>query len=96
MPFDPEREALLEAAVAKLPKLATIIAAMPIDKQAEALRIAERSYRLTALKLRLGDQGLFWVLAVMDRLRGDTEAKTLATQLRLRALYREVMRISAE
>lgn len=93
MPFDPEREALLEAAIAKIPKLASIIAAMPLSEQAEALRITERSYWQIAAKAGLGEKGEQWVSAIMDRLQADTESMSVGTQLLLRALYREVVRL---
>jgi hypothetical protein len=93
MPFDPEREALLEAAIAKIPKLASMIATMPISKHAEALRIAERSYRQTAAVLELGEQGEHWVSAVMERLQIETKWISLETQQLLRTLFHEVERL---
>jgi hypothetical protein len=96
MALDAEREEILEAAIARIPKVAWVIATLPVRRQAEALRIAERSYRLTALDLRLGPRRAEWVSAVMHRLRAETKSRSTENQILLSALYREIMHIGAD
>jgi hypothetical protein len=96
MALNPEREEILEAAIAKIPRLAAVIAAMPIGKRAEALAIAERSYRLAALDLELGRGGAVWVSAVMDRLKAEAESRSTENQILLSVLYREIVRIGTD
>ena len=45
-------EEVLEAAVARIPEIARIIASLPVEDRASAFDVAERSYLRTAKNLR--------------------------------------------
>ena len=60
----------LSAAIAGLPKIAELIAAVPTEDRARALEAAEKSYVQTALNLGYDDaDAQQWASAVMLRLR---------------------------
>ena len=69
-----ERETILEAAVAGIPRVAQAIAETPAEHQAKALEAAERSYRETLQDLGY-EKGLVqsWVSAVMLRLQREVK-----------------------
>ncbi|MGD0315919.1 MAG: hypothetical protein ABSB37_08215 [Xanthobacteraceae bacterium] len=72
-------EEILEAAVARLPEIAWIIASLPVEDRPSAFDVAEWSYLRTAKYLGGADdlaQG--WVSAVMYRLREQVEERVLA------------------
>jgi hypothetical protein len=51
MTFNLDRDEALSAAIAGLPKIAELIAAVPAEDRARALEAAEKSYVQTALTL---------------------------------------------
>ena len=70
----PDTEEILEIAVAGVPRVARVIAAIPAEHWAEALAAAERSYLRTARDLGYGEvtaQNL--VRAVMQFLHAEVE-----------------------
>ena len=65
-----EGDETLSAAIAGLPKIAELIAAVPTEDRARALEAAEKSYVQTALNLGYDDaDAQQWASAVMLRLR---------------------------
>jgi hypothetical protein len=65
-----EGDEALSAAIAGLPKIAEVIAAVPTEDRARALEAAEKSYTQTALNLGYDDAGAQqWASTVMLRLR---------------------------
>jgi hypothetical protein len=61
---------ILSAAIAGVPKVAELIAAVPTEDRSRALEAAEKSYLRTALTLGYQDaEAQQWVSAVMSRLR---------------------------
>ena len=70
MMFDLEGDETLSAAIAGLPKIAELIAAVPTEDRARALEAAKKSYVQTALNLGYDDaDAQQWASAVMLRLR---------------------------
>jgi hypothetical protein len=70
MTFNLEGDEALSAAIAGLPKIAELIAAVPTEDRARALEAAEKSYMQTALNLGYDDAGAQqWASTVMLRLR---------------------------
>jgi hypothetical protein len=58
-----------EAAIAGIPRVAELIAAIPVDRRASALDAAERSYVQTALDLGYSEAAAQqWAASVMSRL----------------------------
>jgi hypothetical protein len=70
MTFNLDGDEALSAAIAGLPKIAELIAAVPAEDRARALEAAEKSYVQTALTLGYEDANARqWASAVMLRLR---------------------------
>jgi hypothetical protein len=70
MTFNAEKDEVLSAAIAGLPKIAELIATVPAEDRARALQAAEKSYLQTARTLGYGDaDARQWTSAVMFRLR---------------------------
>jgi hypothetical protein len=85
-------EEVLEAAVARIPEIARIIAALPVEDQPSAFDVAERSYLRTAKYLGGADDlAQRWASAVMYRLREQVEERVLAKSKLLTALYEELV-----
>jgi hypothetical protein len=77
-----ERDEVLEAALARLPRVAEGIARMPPEKQAAAFDIAERTYLETAFESDYPEQAAKnWVSAVMFRLRAEVEKRRGCTSV---------------
>ena len=57
MTFNLEGDEALSAAIAGLPKIAELIAAVPTGDRVRALEAAEKSYMQTALNLGYDDAG---------------------------------------
>jgi len=92
-----ERETILEAAVAGIPRVAQAIAETPAEHRAKALDAAERSYRETLQDLGYEEgpvQG--WVSAVMLRLQRELEVQDSAKQKMLAALQKELLQAATE
>jgi hypothetical protein len=71
-----ERDEPLEAALARLARVAEGIAGMPPEKQSAAFDIAERTYLETALELDYPEEvAKNWVSAMMFRLRAEVEKR---------------------
>jgi hypothetical protein len=65
-------EAILEAAIAGVSRVAEAIAAVPDESRDKALEAAERSYFNAALDLGYGEaQAQGWAAAIVDRLRAE-------------------------
>ncbi|MGA2314398.1 MAG: hypothetical protein ABSF87_18920 [Xanthobacteraceae bacterium] len=76
-----QEEEILETAIAGIPRVAQVIAAIPREHQAKALEAAESSYRQTVLDLGYEEAPTkVWVAAVMFRLRAEVEKQGLAKQ----------------
>jgi len=85
-------EEVLEAAVARIPEIAEIIASLPVDDRPSAFDMAERSYLRTAKYLRGADDlAQRWASAVICRLREQVEERVLAKSKLLTALYEELV-----
>jgi hypothetical protein len=71
-----KRDEALEAAVARLPRVAEGIAGMPPEQQSPAFDIAERTYLQTALESDYPEEvAKNWVSAMMFRLRAEVEKR---------------------
>ncbi len=89
-------EEVLEAAVARIPELAGIIASLPLEDRPSAFDVAERSYLRTAKYLGGADDlAQKWTSAVMHRLREQVEERVLAQSKLLTALYEELVGTTA-
>jgi hypothetical protein len=85
-------EEVLEAAVARIPEIARIIASLPVEDRPSAFDVAERSYLRTAKYLGGADDlAQRWASAVMYRLREHVEERVLAKSKLLTALYEELV-----
>ena len=85
-------EEVLEAAVARIPEIARIIASLPVEDQPSAFDVAERSYLRTAKYLGGADDlAQKWVSAVMYRLREEVEEQLLANRKLSKALHEELV-----
>jgi len=85
-------EEVLEAAVARIPEIARIIASLPVEDRPSAFDVAERSYLRTAKYLGGADDlAQRWASAVMYRLREQVEERVLARSKLLKALYEELV-----
>jgi hypothetical protein len=92
-----ENEEMLEAAIAAIPRVAQAIAAMPAEHRATAFVAAERSYLKTVQDLGYGEVATQrWVSAVMSRLRMEAEKGRWALRMRLKLLYRELIRAGSD
>ena len=88
---------VLEAALAGIPKIAQIIAFIPVENRASAFEAAERSYRQTAEDLGGAEKlAQNWASAVMFELRTAVEERVLANRKLLKALYGELIGESIE
>jgi hypothetical protein len=92
-----EEAEVLEAAVAGIPKIAQIIAFMPVEDRASALDAAERSYLQTARDLG-GAENLAqnWASAVKFHLQAAVGEQVLANSRLLNALHKELIGESVE
>jgi hypothetical protein len=71
-----EKVKALEAAVAGIPRVAEVIAAIPAEHRVQALHAARRSYLRTTLDLGYGDAAAKkWVSAVMFRLGAELKER---------------------
>ena len=85
-------EEVLEAAVARIPEIARIIASLPVEDRPSAFDVAERSYLRTAKYLGGADDlAQRWASAVLYRLREEVEERVLAKSKLLTALYEELV-----
>jgi len=85
-------EEVLEAAVARIPEIARIIASLPVEDRPSAFDVAERSYLRTAKYLGGADDlAQRWASAVIYRLREQVEERVLAKSKLLTALYEELV-----
>jgi hypothetical protein len=88
-----ENEEMLEAAIADIPRVAQTIATMPAEHRATAFDAAERGYLRAVLDLGYGEAASRrWVAAVMSRLRVEAEKERWTMRMRLKILYRELIR----
>ena len=86
-------EEVLEAAVARLPEIARIIASLPVEDRPSGFDVAERSYLRTAKYVGGADDlAQRWTSAVMCRLREQVEERVLAKSKLLTALYEDQSR----
>ncbi len=85
-------EEVLEAAVARIPEIARIIASLPVEDRPSAFGVAERSYLRTPKYLG-GAEGVAqrWASAVMLRLRAEVEEQVAANRKLLMALHEELV-----
>jgi hypothetical protein len=75
-----EGDEILSAAIAGLPKVAQLIAAVPAEDRARALEAAEKSYVQTALTLGYDDaDARQWASAVLLRLRLGEGVESLSS-----------------
>ena len=80
MKFNLDGDEALSAAIAGLPKIAELIAAVPAEDRARALEAAEKSYVQTALTLAYEDANARqWASAVMLRLRLGEGVESLSS-----------------
>jgi hypothetical protein len=80
---------VLEAALAAIPKIVELIAAVPREQWAGALGAAERQYLITARELGYAEvPAQNWVSAIMFRLR--EELAKLGETKKMRALLDEL------
>ena len=87
-----EEVKVLEAAVAGIPKIAQIIAFMPVENRATAFDAAERSYLQTAKDLGGAEEpAQKWASAVMLELRAAVEEQVMANRRLLNALDEELI-----
>ncbi len=85
-------EEVLEAAVARIPEIAAIIASLPVEDRPSAFDVAERSYLRTAKNLGgTDDLAQKWASAVMYRLRKEVEEQVLTNRTLLKALHEELV-----
>jgi len=85
-------EEVLEAAVARIPEIAGIIASLPVEDRPSAFDVAERSYLRTAKYLGGADDlAQRWASVVMYRLGEQVEERVLAKSKLLTALYEELV-----
>jgi hypothetical protein len=74
MDLTEEREAILQAAIAGVRRVAVAIAALPQGHQERAFEAAERTYQQTMHDLGYPeDAARSWVSAMMYRLRADVD-----------------------
>jgi len=93
MASNSEREEVLEAAIEDITRVAQMIAAIPAEHRATALGAAERSYLQTVQDLGYGETATQkWAFAVMSRLRVEEGKGRWAMRIRLKLLYRELIR----
>jgi len=86
-----EADKALEAAMATVPRIAKIIAAIPARDRAKALGAAERRYLQTARQLGGGEgPARNWVSSVMRHLHSEVAERDFARQKMLKALLREL------
>jgi hypothetical protein len=86
-----EREEILEAAVAAIPKIVELISAAPREQWAAALDAAERQYLITVRDVGYPEApAQNWVSAVMFRLRAELEKREVGETKKLRALLDEL------
>jgi hypothetical protein len=87
-----EEAKVLEAAVAGIPKIAEIIAFMPVENRASAFDAAERTYLQIAKDLGGAEElAQKWASAVMVELRGAVDERVLANRRLLSALHEELI-----
>jgi hypothetical protein len=88
-----EDDRTLEAAVGDIPRVAELIAAIPTEHRAAALRAAELSYLRTAQDFGYAEGAAQqWAAAVASRLRIEAEKKRWTTRMQLKLLYGEALR----
>ena len=92
-----EREKLLEAAVAGIPRVAQAIAETPPEQRPKALEAAERSYRQTVQELGYEEGPIqSWVSAVMLRLQTEVRNQESTKQNMFEALQEELLQAATE
>ncbi len=93
MASNSEKDEVLEAAIADIPRVAQMIAAIPAEHRATALDAAERSYLKAVKDLGYGEAAAQkWASAIMSRLRVEEGKGRWAMRIRLKLLYRELIR----
>jgi hypothetical protein len=69
-----EQEAIVQAAIAGIPKIASAIAALPKEHHEQAFKAVEQSYRETIQNLNYPEASAkAWILAVMFSIRAEVE-----------------------
>jgi Mg/Co/Ni transporter MgtE len=88
-----EKEEILEAAIASVPRVAQVIEALSAEDQVRALDAAKQSYLQTAQDLGYAERpAQEWVTEVMFRLRLKMERERWAKRMRLKILHSELIR----
>ncbi len=91
-----EKEAILQAVLSGLPKVAQQIALAPFEERSAALDAAERGYvQIVQDNGYTQETAHRWVSAIMDRLRAQVEATDSALRPLLKKLYEEVVRVTS-
>ena len=91
MAVSSQESEFLETAVAAIPKIVDLIAALPFPDRAEALELAERKFLRSAEEYGCAEsESRHWAAAVMRILRERVEELVLAKQ-KLQALYEELV-----
>jgi len=89
-----EEEDFLKVAVAAIPRVTEIIAAMPMEHRAGALQVAERRYEQAARDFGCAEVEVRnWVSAVMRNLESQVHQRA-SDQDKLNALLRNLTRSS--
>jgi hypothetical protein len=79
MALELERDGILSAVIAGLPKVAKLISTIPEEQRPQALEAAEQSYLQTARELGYeGEDAQHWVSAIMLRLRLERASECAA------------------
>lgn len=74
MAYTPEDNAVLQAAIDGVPRVAAAIAELPDDSRQRAIEAAEQSYRKTLQELEYPEDAAdSWVAAVMYRLTAEVQ-----------------------
>ena len=90
MAVSSQEDEFLEAAVAAIPRIAELIAALPSEERAGALEVAERQFLQSAEEFGCAESGSRdWTAAVMRILRSRLEDHVLVKR-KLKALYEEL------
>ena len=97
MPSGSETDAILEAAVAGITRVAQAITEIPAEHRAKALEATERSYRETLQDLGYQEGPVqSWVSVVMLRLKRELEVQDSAKQKMPVALQEELLQAATE
>jgi DNA-directed RNA polymerase specialized sigma24 family protein len=82
-----------EIAVGDIPRVAELIASIPVQQRAAALRAAELSYLQTAQDFGYPeDAARQWAAAALSKLRLEVDKQRWTIRMQLKLLYREAVR----